>query len=41
MLEWIGEDFDPVTVDLDGINRRLEPLRQNVGEFDRDSGLQP
>jgi hypothetical protein len=27
MLEWIGGDFDPVTVDLDGINRRLEPFR--------------
>jgi Plasmid pRiA4b ORF-3-like protein len=27
MLEWIGGDFDPVTVDLEGINRRLEPFR--------------
>jgi hypothetical protein len=41
MLEWIGGDFNPVTVDLDGINRRLELLRKNAGEIDRDSGLQP
>jgi hypothetical protein len=27
MLEWIGGDFDPVTVDLEEINRRLEPFR--------------
>ena len=27
MLEWVGGDFDPVTFDLDRINRELETLR--------------
>ncbi|MBA2344594.1 MAG: plasmid pRiA4b ORF-3 family protein [Rubrobacter sp.] len=27
MIEWVGGDFDPVTFDLDRINRNLEALR--------------
>jgi len=29
MLEWVGGDFDPVTLDLDGINHGLEALRDD------------
>jgi hypothetical protein len=27
MLEWVGGDFDPITFDLDEVNRELEALR--------------